>query len=73
VKAEAKASTRGGLKKEGATGYTARPQYIENGKERAMLGPSRTSERRAQIDLDMARGWEIRCSKPSTTILFALS
>ena len=55
VKAEAKASTRGAIKKEGATGYTARLRYIENGKERAMLGPSCSSERRAQIDLDKLR------------------
>jgi hypothetical protein len=51
VKAEAKASTRGAIKKEGATGYTARLRYIEDGKARAMLGPARQSERRAQIDL----------------------
>jgi hypothetical protein len=55
VKAEAKASTRGAIKKEGATGYTARLRYIENGKARAMLGPARQSERRAQIDLDKLR------------------
>ena len=55
LREEAKVATRGAIKKEGATGHIARLRYLENGKERVMLGPARQSKRRAQIDLDKLR------------------
>jgi len=56
LQAEAKAAARGGIKEVGADGYIARIRYLDNSEEKEIVGPRRTTKRRAQADLAMLRG-----------------
>ena len=53
---EAKATARGGIKVAGAGSYFARLEYVEDSEKKAIIGPRRATERRAQADLAMLRG-----------------
>ena len=53
---EAKATARGGIKVAGVGSYFARLEYVEDSEKKAIIGPRRATERRAQADLAMLRG-----------------
>ena len=53
---EAKATARGGIKVAGVGSYFARLEYVEDSGKKAIVGPRRATERRAQADLAMLRG-----------------
>ena len=48
---EAKATARGGTKAASAGSYFARLKYVEDSEQKAVIGPRRATQRRAEADL----------------------